>query len=119
MEQKGFSVAEKQRVHGTIHTLATHAGAGPTAAYALPSACTDFNTYHLTWDASRIVIGVNGVDYATYPNPGNGNRAQWPFDRAQYLLLNVAVGGVLGGAVDDANLPASMEVDWVRVYQRS
>jgi hypothetical protein len=30
----------------------------------------------------------------------------------------VAVGGVLGGAVDDSRLPSSMEVDYVRVYQR-
>jgi beta-glucanase (GH16 family) len=64
------------------------------------------------------VIGVNGNDYFSYANPRNGNRAQWPFDRPQYLLLNVAVGGVLGGAVADQQLPASMEVDWVRVYQR-
>jgi hypothetical protein len=31
----------------------------------------------------------------------------------------VAVGGVLGGAVADQQLPASMEVDWVRVYRRN
>lgn len=119
MEQKGFSAAEKQRVLGTVHTLAGHAGAGPSAVQTLPNACTAFNTYHLTWDADRIVIGVNGNDYFSYANPRNGNRAQWPFDRPQYLLLNVAVGGVLGGAVADQQLPASMEVDWVRVYRKN
>jgi len=118
MEQKGFSNADKQRVLGTIHTKATHAGAGPTSVRDLPTACTEFNTYQMTWDADRIVIGVNGVDYHTYANPGNGDRTRWPFDRPQYLLLNVAVGGVLGGAVDNSRLPASMEVDWVRVYRK-
>lgn len=103
---------------GTVHTLANHAGTALGATQALPNACTDFNNYHMTWDAERIVIGVNGVDYFTYANPRNGQSAQWPFDRPQYLLLNVAVGGVLGGAVDDSRLPASMEVDYVRVYQR-
>lgn len=73
----------------------------------------------MTWDAERITIGVNGVDYQTYTNPNNGNYAQWPFDRPQYLLLNLAVGGALGGAVDDSRLPASMEVDFVRVYRKS
>jgi len=118
MEQKGFSASEKQRVLGTVHTRSGHAGAGPSAVYALPTACTDFNTYHMTWDTNRVVVGVNGVDYFTYTNPRNGNRAQWPFDRSQYLLLNVAVGGVLGGTVVDQQLPASMEVDWVRVFKR-
>lgn len=64
------------------------------------------------------MIGVNGQDHFSYTNPGNGNRAQWPFDRPQYLLLNVAVGGVLGGTVADHQLQASMEVDWVRVYRK-
>ncbi len=118
MEQKGFSARDKQQVLGTIHTRATHAGAGPSAVRSLPNACSDFNTYHMTWDASRIVIGVNSVDYHTYNNPRNGNYAQWPFDRPQYLLLNLAVGGVLGGPVDDSRLPATMEVDWVRVFKK-
>ena len=118
MEQKGFSAAEKQRVLGTVHTTSGSAGAGPSKIQSLPNACTAFNTYHLVWDVDRIVIGVNGNDYYSYANPGNGDRRQWPFDRPQYLLLNVAVGGVLGGAVADHQLPASMEVDWLRVYRR-
>jgi beta-glucanase (GH16 family) len=118
MEQKGFSNADKQRVLGTIHTKATHAGAGPTSVRSLPTACTEFNTYHMTWDANRIVIGVDGVDYHTYTNPGDGDPTRWPFYEPQYLLLNVAVGGVLGGTVDNSGLPASMEVDWVRVYRK-
>lgn len=118
MEQKGFSAAEKRQVLGTVHTLANNAGNSLGDYQVLPNACTDFNTYQMQWDANKVVIGVNGIDYFTYNNPLNGNRSQWPFDRPQYLLLNVAVGGALGGAVDNANLPASMEVEYVRVYQR-
>lgn len=119
MEQKGFSNADKQQVLGTLHMQAAYGGSGPSAVWPAPNACTDFNIYHMTWDAERITIGVNGVDYQTYTNPNNGNYAQWPFDRPQYLLLNLAVGGTLGGAVDDSRLPASMEVDFVRVYRKS
>ncbi len=32
------------------------------------------------------------------------------------MILNVAVGGNLGGAVNNSMLPATMEVDYVRVY---
>jgi beta-glucanase (GH16 family) len=118
MEQKGFSNADKQQVLGTLHTLSGSGGNGPSAVWPLPNACTEFNTYHMSWDASRIVIGVNGMDYRSYANPRNGNYAQWPFDRPQYLLLNVAVGGNLGGVVDDSRMPASMEVEYVRVYRK-
>ena len=117
MEQKGFSITDKRQVLGTVHTAANNGGNSFGQTTDLPTACTDFNTYQMTWDADKIVMGVNGTDYFTYNNPRNGT-AQWPFDLDQYLLLNVAVGGVLGGAVDNANLPAAMEVDYVRVYRR-
>ena len=119
MEQKGFSITDKQQVLGTVHTAANNGGNSLGQTTRLPTACTDFNTYQMTWEADKVVVGVNGVDYFTYNNPRNGNRAHWPFDRNQYLLLNVAVGGNLGGPVANANLPAAMEVDYVRVYRRN
>jgi beta-glucanase (GH16 family) len=40
-----------------------------------------------------------------------------PFDERFYILLNVAVGGNWPGEPDAATVfPATMEVDWVRVY---
>ena len=35
----------------------------------------------------------------------------------QYLLLNIAIGGVLGGAVDDSIFPVTMEIEHVKVWQ--
>jgi beta-glucanase (GH16 family) len=41
----------------------------------------------------------------------------WVFDQAPfYLILNVAVGGTLGGEVYVQDLPATMLVDWVKAY---
>jgi beta-glucanase (GH16 family) len=48
----------------------------------------------------------------------NANHHQWPFDDPQYLILNLAIGGFLGGPVDDNIFPVTMEVDYVRVYQK-
>ncbi len=118
MEQKGFDAGEKTRVLGTVHTQAHHGGGGKGATVALPTACTGFNTYQMEWDEDRIRIGVNGSFYFTYNNPKNGNLDEWPFNQPQHLLLNLAVGGVLGGGVRDDQLPARMEIDYVRVYQR-
>jgi beta-glucanase (GH16 family) len=100
---------------GTVHTPIT-GGSGNGSRTALPTACTAFHDFQLHWTADEIAIGVNGNVYHRYRNPRNG-RAAWPFDAAQYLLLNIAVGGTLGGAVDDSIFPRTMEVEHVRVWQ--
>ncbi len=53
-----------------------------------------------------------------YANPGTG-KDQWPFDAPQFLILNIAVVGDFGGAVDDTIFPVRMEIDHVRVYQKA
>lgn len=109
----------KGEISGTVHTLAynhtknTHR----SASIRLNDVCDTFHRYQLTWSATEIKIGVDDKSYFEFKNPGDGNRDKWPFDRPQYLLLNVAMGGTLGGAVDDGSLPARLEVDYVRVYQ--
>lgn len=41
----------------------------------------------------------------------------WPFNQAMYMLLNVAVGGTLGGSDAGLASPAgAMKVDYVRWY---
>lgn len=113
-------VGKKQgEVLGTVHTGAynhvIHTQKG--GAVQMPDVCDAFHNYQLTWTADRIAIGVDGRVFFTFDNPKNGNKAQWPFDAPQYLLLNLAMGGQLGGPVDDAILPVRMEVEYVRVYQ--
>lgn len=123
MEQRGTSVQDKREVLGTLHTRAYNWSGGTLgvargASTPLPNACTDFNNYQMTWDADGIRVGVNGKNYFDFPNPKNGDRAQWPFNAPQFMILNLAIGGDLGGAVDNSALPAAMEVEYVRVYQR-
>ncbi len=104
---------------GTVHnrfTVDTAGGSGNGARTALPLACTTFNDFQLHWTANEIAIGVNGIVYFRYRNPRTG-RATWPYDAPQYLLLNIAVGVNLGGAVDDSIFPRTMEVEHVRVWQ--
>lgn len=123
MEQKGTSTAAKREVLGTLHTKAYNwsggtLGVAKGATTPLPNACTSFNNYQMSWDTDRIVIGVNGTNYFEFRNPRDGDRTQWPFDAPQFMILNLAIGGDLGGAVDNTALPAVMEVEYVRVFQR-
>ena len=50
---------------------------------------------------------------------GSGHN-QWPFHYPFYLILNLAWGGDWGGmnGVDESALPITMEVDYVRVFQK-
>lgn len=113
MEQVG---SNPSRVFGTVHTRAGSGGASIGAATQVNDACTSFHDYQLHWTAGEIAIGIDGVVHFRYANPGTG-RDRWPFNAPQYLLLNIAIGGDLGGAIDDAIFPVTMEVEHVRVWQ--
>lgn len=80
-----------------------------------------FVIYRLYWTESemRFTVVDNGVEHNMYDNPiqVNSTALQSPF----YLLLNMAVGGNFTDAASasqvTAPLPATMYVDYVRVYQ--
>ena len=71
----------------------------------------------MRWTADSIVWGVDDSNYYQYVKLPGSTYGSWPFDFSQYMLLNVAVGGVLGGTPNDALFPIAMEIDYVRVYQ--
>ena len=104
------------RVFSTVHTAAGHGGSGSGAATQVSDACSAFHDYQMHWTADSVRFAIDGVMHHEYKNPRQGPE-RWPFDAPQFLILNIAVGGDLGGAVDDAIFPVSMEVDHVRVYQ--
>jgi beta-glucanase (GH16 family) len=121
LEQTGQN---KAQVLGTVHTRAYNyfngsLGVGRGASTALADACTAFHNYQLTWTADSIRIGVDDRVYMVFDNPKAGDVNRWPFDNPQYLILNLAIGGDLGGAVDPAFTSQQLEVDYVRVYRRS
>ena len=109
-------------IHHTIHTAAFNhvKGTHKTANRKVADACGAFHDYQLDWQPDRIRIGIDGETVFTFNKPSD-DPAEWPFDAPHYLILNVAVGGIWGGAqgIDDAALPQRMEVDHVRVWQRA
>lgn len=110
---------KKGEVLGTVHTGAYNhrINTQKGATTMVPDACDAFHNYQLTWTADQIAIGVDDKVYFTFANSKDADKGQWPFASPQYLILNVAIGGQLGGPVDDAIFPVQMEVDYVRMYQ--
>lgn len=104
-------------VHATIHNRATVGTHGDGGSLKLPTACTNFHDYQLTWTPQALAVAVDGKPIHLYAKAGKST-AGWPFDAPQYLLLNLAIGGQMGGHVDDTIFPVAFEIDHVRVYQR-
>ncbi|MBL8306813.1 MAG: glycoside hydrolase family 16 protein [Rubrivivax sp.] len=109
---------EPDRVSSAVHVAAGHGGRSTGGAQRLPTACSAFHDYQMHWTPDGVSFGVDGFVHAHYPRMDAGARV-WPFDKPQFMVLNVAIGGDLGGPVDDTIFPVAMEIEHVRVYQRA
>jgi beta-glucanase (GH16 family) len=117
MENVGF---DPLRIHASVHTAAYNhtISTQKTANLTIANPGEDFHLYAMEWYADRIDVFVDGQKYFSFRNEGTGART-WPFDKPQYLLINLAIGGSWGGqqGIDDALFPKRYLVDYVRVYR--
>ena len=72
----------------------------------------DFHLYSLVWTPATLKIFVDNVLLVQLTNSSSV-----PFDNPHYLLLNIAMGGTLGGSIPSSFSQDTMEVDYVRFYQ--
>ena len=79
----------------------------------------EFHTYAIEWTAQNITTFVDGKVQLSYDNRGLG-RDDWPYNDPFYVIFNLAWGGDWGGSqgVDENALPVTMEVDYIRVFQK-
>jgi len=107
-------------IHGTGFT-----GSNLGTVYQFPAGETaaDWHTYGMIWKPGSVAYYVDDPThpYVTYTTsslsglPG----AVWPFDAGQsnFLLINLAVGGVWPGSPDGTTVfPSELDVDYVRIY---
>jgi beta-glucanase (GH16 family) len=108
--------SEPRRVFGTVHCPG-HAGRDGISGDALASGSLhqDFHVYAVEWSADQIAWSLHGAVYHVVTKSQIG--PAWVFDHPFYLLINLAVGGWLGGPVGaETRFPAELLVDHVRVY---
>lgn len=103
-------------IHGSLHTPSSFGSTINTKTITVSQVSSTFHIYSIIWDDTKIQFLVDDVAFYTY-NPTVKNASTWPFDKPQYLLLNIAMGGI-GGAIDPAFTESAMEIDYVRVYQK-
>lgn len=78
----------------------------------IADASTEFHVYSLEWDSGSIKAYVDDTLIHELPNSPNK-----PYNEEQYLILNIAMGGNLGGEVPDTFSEDTLEIDYVRIYQ--
>ncbi len=104
-------------IFGTIHGPGYNGGDSFSGIYDFGERVDlDYHTFTVEWEPNLIKWYVDGIQYheaepSDVPGP-------WVFEKPFFLLLNFAIGGNFGGAVDPTNTyPQEYLVDYVRVYQ--
>ncbi len=119
MEEVGY---DPNRIHASVHTTAYNHkdGTQQTATIMVDGAEGNYHVYAVEWTADFVKGFVDGEQYFYFENDKKGNYNTWPFYKPFYLKLNLAWGGDWGGAqgISDYALPATYEIDYVRVFQK-
>ncbi|MCC7400813.1 MAG: glycoside hydrolase family 16 protein [Chitinophagaceae bacterium] len=118
MEHVGFM---KDSIFGSLHSETYNhvKGTQKTKGVFIQNPYSEFHTYAVDWSTDKIDFILDGKIYYTVTNEHRTVK-EWPFDQPFFIILNLAVGGNWGGArgIDDSAFPATMEVDYIRVYQK-
>ena len=116
MMEHGITPSQPQNyIQSALHTPSSFGNTtniGGTIANNLGNA---FHLYSMNWSPYQISFLLDGVVYYTY-NPTVKNADNWPFTSDQYVLLNIAMGGI-AGTIPANFTQATMEIDYVRIYQ--
>ncbi len=102
-------------IHSSVHTPSSFGGTVNTNTTTVSQVTSTFHVYSLIWDVNQLQFLIDDVPTYTY-NPAVKNASTWPFDKPQYLLLNIALGGGIG-PVDPGFTQSTMVIDYVRIYQ--
>jgi beta-glucanase (GH16 family) len=106
--------------NSTVHTAKT-GGSGVGARYTFPSgemADTAFHTYGMIWKSNQVQYYVDDANSPFFTVTPSSLPAgdTWPFNQNMFTIMNVAVGGTLGGSTANLTNPGPMQVDYVRFY---
>lgn len=120
LEGLGSGDSSPATLHQTIHFPQDGRTQQETHEVDLPDGFdpTQFHTYAMDVRTDRVDWSIDGVvTFSVDADQVPGLVAT--LDKPWFLRLNLAVGGTWPGSPTSATvLPASMRVDWVKVYQR-
>lgn len=80
----------------------------------------DYHKYSLLWEKDKIVYYLDDKEIVRYERGKDGKDSSqkgWPFTENFYLILNLAIGGWMGGKVDYSSFPQQFRIKDIKVYQ--
>jgi beta-glucanase (GH16 family) len=97
---------------GYIHgPLSGGGGRGDRVELDSPHA-SEYHTYAVDWLPDQIRYYLDGVPFVTIDKRDN----DWVFDHEFYIIINLAMGGNLGGEIAAKLTDSSMAFDYIKVY---
>ena len=122
LESVGYEVNNETGdgiAHCTVHTPAYYFKINNqiSSVKDIKNIAGEFHTYSVVWSPTEVRGFVDGEEYYLYDK--NANELEWPFDKPQNLILNLAMGGGWGGAqgMDETVTSQKFILDYVRVYE--
>lgn len=82
----------------------------------MPSLAAGFHTYGVLWLPDEISWFIDGVQYFTVQRSDLAP-SEWAFNQPMILVINLAMGGALGGQIEPSLKKAHYTIDWIRYYQ--
>jgi beta-glucanase (GH16 family) len=118
MENKGSApTATSSAIHGPGYSGNTPFARVSTLADGATT--SDFHTYAVEWDVESARFSVDGATQYAVSRSELQQFGNSILGQSYFVILNLAVGGNFDGdPPSDAIFPATMLVDWVRVYTR-
>jgi beta-glucanase (GH16 family) len=115
MENRGSNTHQmSSAVHGPGYSGNT------PLVHAQQALTTDYHVYAVDWDAQAIRFSVDGRVHYIVERTAVQRYGNWVFDQPFFIILNQAVGGHFdGNPQSDAIFPATMLVDYVRIYSKA
>ena len=108
---------EPGRVFTSLHTPASHGNTVNTRKTRIENIEDGFHDYKVIWTSKYIEFFVDGQQLYKF-TPKVYDEEHYPFRKDFYFLINMAVGGNLGGAeIDDSALPDKFYIDHIKVSE--
>ncbi len=103
---------DPDRISSALHFPGNSGGNAIVGDTEVSDVTSEFHIYEVEWTSEKITFLMDGVPHLEFDNNDST-----PFQEDFFIILNVAMGGTLGGNIADDFQESSMEVDYVKVYQ--
>lgn len=103
--------------HASCHTRTYYFKEGThiTATKEIADMTNTYHNYTIEWTPDGVKAFLDGEHYYTYDK--TENELEWPFSKPQNLIVNLAMGGGMGGTIDPTIDRQQFVLDYIRVYE--